>query len=298
MDSSGKESPSENEMDSYYNQSLAGDYSIVRDKFKTLYNDIMQNPEIYTSEKASIAGKIICLHSDMQCMTGNHADCSKTLNTIYATEILPALQNMRYLYLKRQYGHNLRLNFLLNQAASKYQECIQLQIDQTSFYGEIMTNLAETFCWVSPKKALNYAELSITFNKKFSNKLEQSKAYSSQVISYSLLGSFENAEESYQKAKNISVEAQYEAGILFSEVAAIVLHISQNQYQEADEKLKLAKLRIEKIEVYNTFLPLIYILCGKHAEARDSMEKLQCIPNTNQAMLRIKHIANQIKTGI
>ena len=159
-------------------------------------------------------------HADMLIMDGQLLDGSRLLLEAYESlERVP----LDWAEMVRHRGHAFRFSFVFEQAEALYHAAISAVPRARSLQGKLQTNLAETFCWCDPERAIVAANLSTELNFRLGNKIELAKAEAARAIALAKLGQIEPAVDSIAKSSGHARTAGYKAGGAFALQAEAVL---------------------------------------------------------------------------
>ena len=128
-------------------------------------------------------------------------------------------------------GHIYRFNFLLEDASARYLNALRIAIKTNSIglQGKLYNNLAETFCWISPERAIDYGERSLHINRELKSPVEIGKTLAALSISYVLQGNVEKAIQSATDSRKLQEEIGYEGGVLFANVAFAIISMAKKR---------------------------------------------------------------------
>lgn len=178
-------------------------------------------------------------------------------------------------------GHIYRFNYMFEMALDIYLSSRELLKYEKSLSheGKIYTNLAESYCYIDPTKALEYAKKSIEINSKIDANIEIGKAYAAAGISCALLHRFEDALNYAQKGISIQEETGYRSGVLFAKVSMYLSSYLSNtaSQDQLDEILQSIYNLQNELNVYSYLLLPVYVITDNRkaiASLKDSIEWL------------------------
>lgn len=206
------------ELEVAYLTELAGDYRQAREEFRKLEERVGR---FDPTNRVSL--RLRLYHADMLIMDGQLREGSRILLEAYEAD---GLSKVDWIELVRHRGHAFRFSFLLETAESLYLQAMQAaeEIGSLPLQGKLWTNLAETYCWHDPHRALEAASRSIELNSRFGNRIELAKCNAAKGIAFAKLGEFTPATEAIDEARLQSEQVGYPAGVAFSQQASSVLH--------------------------------------------------------------------------
>lgn len=206
------------ELEVAYLTELAGNYKDARVEFAALEE---RQPAFDPSKRSHL--RLRLYHADMQIMDGELTQGSRLLLETYEANHLSKLD---WIELVRHRAHAFRFSFLFETAERLYLQARQaaIEIGSEPLEGKLWTNLAETYCWHDPERALEAAEHSIELNSRHANLIELAKCAAARGIALAKLGEFDPAEAAVNGAVLQAERVGYPAGIVFSIQATAVTH--------------------------------------------------------------------------
>jgi hypothetical protein len=207
------------ELELAYLTELTGDYATARDDFRRLNELTTHHDEFDPTDRTHMRARL--WHADMLIMDGELKDGSRLLSEAY--EALGKGIPMDWAELARHRGHALRFSFLLEPAEALYLEAIRTVAGVRALEGKLQTNLAETYCWWDPERALNAAKRSTEINLDLGSKIELAKCETARAIALAKMDDLHAARCAITKAVGYARAVGYRAGIAFALQAEAVV---------------------------------------------------------------------------
>ena len=204
------------EMEIAYLSELAGNYSRAREDFRRLDEG---SDALDYSDRTSL--RVRLHHADMQLMDGRFVDASRLL--LEAAEAVGPAAQLTWAEFVRHRGHALRFSMMLREAEDLYLQAMRVAVDAPALLGKLQTNLAETYCWYAPERALEAAALSSELNRRLGSRIEVSKSEAARAVALAGLGEAVAARDAARRAYEGADAAGYPAGIAFALQAAAVI---------------------------------------------------------------------------
>ena len=100
---------------------------------------------------------------------------------------------------------------------------MRVAVDAPALLGKLQTNLAETYCWYAPERALEAAALSSELNGRLGSRIEVAKLEAARAVALAGLGEVVAARDAARRAAEEADGAGYPAGVAFALQAAAVI---------------------------------------------------------------------------
>ena len=175
-------------------------------------------------------------------------------------------------------GHIYRFNFMLDDALGKYINAMELarKFNILGLQGKLYNNLAESYCWLDPDKALEYGEKSIDINKNLNAPVEYGKTYAAMSIASSMKGDFSSSLKYSDLALSTQEQVKYLGGIVYAYGSYCFMYIKKGDKDKfLDYYNKMKKLVGNLGALEYTMLP--YYLYLNAPELQDISKNIQWI---------------------
>ena len=200
------------ELEGAYLGELAGNYSGARESFREL--DARARP-FDPTDRTHLRARLH--HADILLLDGRFHDASRLV--LEASEALGPRAPLDWAELVRHRGHVFRFCFLLREAEDLYVQAIRVAAEAPALVGKLQTNLAETYCWSEPERALDASAVSREVNVRLGNRIELVKCDVASAIALAKLGDFRRARNHAAQAAAQAREVGYPAGAAFAQQA-------------------------------------------------------------------------------
>jgi len=249
---------------------LSGKYDLALTKYKELkvrLECIRENIDPHTYSTINIK------YIDLLFLNGKFNTALRMTNDLTYGSTMQLMDRVEILRVR---GHIYRFNFMLQEAEDIYHSTMELlkQEKSLSHKGKIYNNLAETYCYINPEKALDFSAKSIEINSKIEAMIELGKTYAAASIACALLNRFEEAIDYAKKGIDVQKEAGYPSGVLFAKISLFISkYLSKTVEQnELDEILYNVNELMNDIQVYH-FLQLPIYVITRNTAAIDNMKE-------------------------
>lgn len=204
------------EIEIAYLSELSGNYSRARDEFRRLDEG---SDSLDSSDRTSLRARLH--HADIQLMDGRFVDASRLL--LEAAEAVGPAAQLTWAEFVRHRGHTLRFSMMLGEAEDLYLQAMRVVVDAPALLGKLQTNLAETYCWHLPERALEAAALANEFNSRLGSRIELAKSEAARAVALARLGEVLAARDAARRGAEQAHAAGYPAGVAFALQAAAVV---------------------------------------------------------------------------
>lgn len=243
---------------------LAGDYAEVRG---TLRHLAARTEPFDPGDRTQLRSRMY--HAGMLILDGSFRESSMLLaETHDAVDALRPGANVDWAELVRYRGHAHRFSFTLDKAEELYLRAMQAtgSGEAPGLLGRLQTNLAETYCWYDPRRALGAADASVEINLGLGNPIELAKSHTARGIALAKLERFDAARQVIAVAANQAEEVGYTAGVAFALQARVVAEwLAGDNDAASGASSKLAAI-VERMETYTHLQAIPLLLLGEDAE--------------------------------
>lgn len=243
---------------------LSGDYSRVRESLRLLAE--AADP-FNAADRTQLRSRMY--HAGMLILDGAFRESSQLLaethDAIDAVEPGPIVD---WAELIRYRGHANRFSFTLENAEKLYLRAMRSTAsgEAPGLLGRLQTNLAETYCWYDPRRALGAADASAEINLKLGNPLELAKCGVARGIALAKLGKFKAARGAIAEAAAQAEEVGYLSGIAFAKQAMVVTEwLADNRGQAETASVELTGI-VDQLDTYAHLQAVPFLLLGHETE--------------------------------
>jgi len=251
-------------LEATYVYGVAGESARARNGFEQLVHATAHLP---AGDRARVRSRLH--YADMLMVDGNFRESSRLLLETY--ESLES-DSITWGELVRVRGHAYRFSFVFEEAERLYLEAMKVTTgdEAPALFGRLQTNLAETYCWHDPERALAAADAAAEVNGRLNNLTELTKCSSARSIALAKLGRFDAAREAIEEATRRAREVRYLGGIAFAlQATAVTAGLAG---EDAELRTATAELgaMVTRLETYSHLMAVPYILGGN----RDGLQQL------------------------
>jgi hypothetical protein len=219
-----------------YLSELAGNYAKAREEFKVLDSP---RDRLTSGNRTQVRARLH--HADVLMMDGDFVESSRML--LDALEQVGAETPLLWAELVRQRGHAFRFSYSFAEAEALYLQAIATSAGSGAMLARLHTNLAETYCWSEPRRAVEAVSLAYELNARLGNRIELAKCDAAKAITFARLGEAVAAREAALSARIDAATAGYPAGVAFAVQAAAIVHtLSGDAAAAARSRLELADI--------------------------------------------------------
>ena len=235
---------------------LLGHYDIAQREYEQLASGLESNPEDHAHYV-----KVLRQLADIYFLRGQFSHAVEILQRLLASSLygdLERAENLRIL------GHIYRFNFYLAKAELLYNQSLAIaeKLSSIGLIGKLYTNLAETLCWVNPRKAIAIGEKALHHNGDLESQIEVGKTRAALAIAHALEGS--NLQKAYYNARTAAIvqtEVGYRSGILFAKLAEAIACMVTGRRNAVIRLIRTIEETIADLGVYRFIqLPLLVYL--------------------------------------
>lgn len=248
------------ELEAAYVRGLAGAYTQGREDVRRLV-EITQpfNPSNRTHVRARM------YHGGMLLLDGSFRESSRLLLETY--EAVDPGSTIDWGELVRYRGHAHRFSFVLDQAEDLYLRALQSTTERRApaLLGRLHTNLAETYCWYEPHRALEAAAAAVEIHGALGNQIELAKCDAARGIALAKLSEFAKARHVIARAVRVAEEVGYQAGIAFALQARVIAEWLAEQRDAASVACSQLSAVVERMDTYRHLQACPFLILGNEA---------------------------------
>jgi tetratricopeptide (TPR) repeat protein len=260
------------ELEGAYVKGLSGDYPQARKDFRRLARGSERwDPGDRTQVRARM------YYGGMLLMDGAFRESSRLLLETY--EAVDRDANPDWGELVRYRGHAHRLSFALDQAEELYLRAMHATRAgrAPALLGRLHTNLAETYCWTEPLRALEAADYAAKIHKALGNRIELAKCDAARGIALSALGDCEQAREVIDRSLLRAEEVGYRAGVAFALQAKVVAEWRAGEGEASAASCRELWTLVESMGTYLHLQVAPLFLVGHDAEVARLVSQIEWI---------------------
>ncbi|WP_290704805.1 tetratricopeptide repeat protein [Ferroplasma sp. Type II] len=215
---------------------------------------------------------------DLTFLSGRFRDSMKILESASGET---NMDSGIYAELLRIEGHIYRFNFMLEEAIGKYFNSLELArtLNILGLQGKIYNNLAESYCWIQPEKAIEYGNKSLEINKNLNAPVEYGKTYAAMSIACSMNGDFSSSLKYSDMALSTQEGIKYPGGMLYAHGSYCLLYLmsgNHDKFMMHYSEMKNLVHRLNAVEF--TMIP--YYIYLNSPELKYIVENMQWIDFT------------------
>lgn len=202
-----------------YARSLTGQYDEAARQFRELYNSVLYQPLTRNVRRVHLVfGDILTLQGRFRQALEPFCILTNSTRSCEGNEI-------EFAEALRHQGHIQRFNFDFALAEERYKIATgfaQMHHSE-ALAAKLSTNMAETYCWSDPRRALDHATDAIERNRRLRNRIEIGKALAAQAIAFAALGRCDDAMHAATEARKVQSTEGYASGVLFADLAGYMV---------------------------------------------------------------------------
>ncbi|HEX6752648.1 MAG TPA: hypothetical protein VF093_03560 [Solirubrobacterales bacterium] len=243
-------------LEAAYVSAVAGDSVRARTDFERL---VQETAHPAADERTRVRAQLN--YADMSMVDGRFRSSSQLLRE--ACESFES-DPIYWGEMVRVRGHAHRFSFALQDAEQLYLEAMRVtENDQApALLGRLRTNLAETYCWHDPERALDAADVAAEANGRLNNQTELAKNGAAKGIALAKLGRFDPAREAIADAARRAEEVGYRAGVAFALQATTVTEALAGEEDRMRSATAELDAVITEIDTYFHLMAVPHLLCG------------------------------------
>jgi tetratricopeptide (TPR) repeat protein len=248
------------ELEASYVQGLAGEYAKARSGFKRI---VSRSHHFDPGDRTHVRARMY--HGGMLLMDGAFRQSSSLLAETY--DAVHPDQNPDWGELVRYRGHAYRFSVALDEAESLYLRAMRSASEDQSpaLLGRLHTNLAETYCWSEPHRAVVAAEDAAKIHASLGNRIELAKCDAALGVALSKLGDVEGARVAVAKAVRRATDVGYQAGVAFALQAGVVTEWFANDHEAAAAACRELTALVDRMGTYRHLQAIPFLLLGDDA---------------------------------
>lgn len=231
------------EVEAAYLSEISGNYTRAR---LELHNLDRSAVPFDPTERSHLRARLY--NADMLVMDGRFIEASRLL--LEASELVGLHSPLDWAELVRHRGHAFRFSFLLEEAEHLYLQALRSCVGAPAMIGKLQTNLAETYCWSDPNRALKAAESATELNLKLGNRIEIAKCDAARAIALAKKGEYRAAEDAALRASAEAEGATYPAGLAFALQAVAISAGIEGQPGGLRRALAALRSRVDALGTY------------------------------------------------
>ena len=258
-----------------YLRELAGEYPRARKEFRRLAKEA---EPFDPNDRIQVRSRLY--HADMLTMDGKLIQGSDLLHKTY--EAIGYREIVNWGELVRHQGHCFRFSFLLEKAAELYTRALEKTREAPGMTAKLHTNLAETYCWFEPERALESGELSAEAHRVSGNEIELCKCQAACGIAFARLEDFKSAQAAAKEARRLGNSADYPAGVAFGIQAEAVIGRLERKPAKLRGAIKRLTVATDKLGTYG-HLTVAPLLLRDEAEFAKAAAKYEWIESAGLA---------------
>ena len=186
-----------------------------------------------------------------------------------------------YAELLRIEGHIYRFNFMLEEAIGKYFNSLELvrTLNILGLEGKIYNNLAESYCWIQPEKAIEYGNKSLEINKNLNAPVEYGKTYAAMSIACSMKGDFSSGLKYSDIALSTQEGIKYPGGMLYAQGSYCLMYLKKGNHDKFMMHYSEMKNLVRRLNAVE-FTMIPYYIYLNSPELKYIVENMQWIDFT------------------
>ncbi|WMT50533.1 MAG: tetratricopeptide repeat protein [Ferroplasma sp.] len=252
---------------------VMGRFSDALTTFKGIsekYKDNMSR-ELYLKSQNQIG--------DLTFLSGKFSDAMNIMESAYGKQNTNCVLFAEMIRIE---GHIYRFNFMFENALEKYFNAMELarKFNILRLQGELYNNLAESYCWFDPEKALEYGKKSVEINKNLNAPVEYGKTYAALSIASSMRGDFSSSLKYSDLAMDTQEQVKYPGGMVYAQGSYCFMYIktgNMNKFMKHYREMKRIVGNLGAIKY--TMLP--YYVYLNAPELRDMEKNMQWLDYEN-----------------
>jgi tetratricopeptide (TPR) repeat protein len=233
------------DLETAYVRGLAGDYAHAREDFRRLADRAVRfNPADRTQRRARL------YQGGMLLMDGAFRESSRLLLETY--EAVDPDATADWGELVRYRGHAHRFSFALDVAEELYLRAMRSVTEGSApaLLGRLQTNLAETYCWSDPPRALEAAANAAEIHAALGNRIELAKCDTARGVALAKLGEFDQARQVIARATRTAKEVGYQGGLAFALQAMAIAEWLAGDHDGARVTAEQLAVVVERMDTY------------------------------------------------
>lgn len=244
-------------LEAAYVSGLAGDYARARADFRRIAESTVPfDPSDRTHVRARM------YQGGMLLMDGAFRQSSRLLLETY--DAVNPHETADWGELVRYRGHSHRFSLALEQAEELYLRAMGSTAHgrAPALLGRLHTNLAETYCWFDPCRALEAAHTAETIHAALGNRIELAKCDAARGIALAKLGEFAKARDATARALLRADEVGYQGGVAFALQATVVAEWLAQDRDAAIRACRQLSDTVGRMGTYRHLLMIPFVLLG------------------------------------
>ncbi len=243
---------------------VMGNFPDALDTFKKISKKYKNNKdeELYIKSQNQIG--------DLTFLSGKFSDAMAILESISGEQKRDSVLFAEALRIE---GHIYRFNFMLEDAIGKYFNSMELarKLNILGLQGELYNNLAESYCWFDPEKAIEYGQKSLEINHYLNAPVEYGKTYAALSIANSIRGNFASSLKYSDLALATQEQVKYPGGMVYAHGSYCLIYLKTGNTDKFMEHYSEMKKLVGKLgAIEYTMLPYYVYL---NAPELKNMEK-------------------------
>ena len=237
---------------------LSGNYPLAFNSYKELIEDHELFNSLEHDQRTLINATY--KYGDLLFLYGRFIESK---NVLFNIDLSKNISEANKYEVIRTRAHIYRLNYHFDTAYKMYKKILDSN-DKTDYriIANTTTSMAENLQFSNPKEAIIYATDAIEKNTKINSSMEIGKAYAAKSVAHTMLDQYDDALYCYKKAYEIQSKNGYKSGVLFAEIAKLILlyYCKDCLDTTLDDSLNDIKSLWKDIGVYYSFGIIIELL--------------------------------------
>lgn len=220
-------------------------------------------------------GKIKIYLADCLMLTGKFQDAYMQFDDyMEAIEPYTKIKGNDIFEAKKQKGHCLRFNFLLDEASAAYSELYAQFGHDSVTKSYCLTCLCETKCYFEPDYVISHFQTAVEQAKKAGQERSRAKIYCSLGIAYTVKRNFAKALQYIRESAKLYKKCHYSAGEFFAHLAKCYYYYAKGG-SVSSERIKKAEAYASQLDVYGYLLLPLYLMKKDKSKVALLAEKYQ-----------------------
>jgi tetratricopeptide (TPR) repeat protein len=276
------------DLEAAYVKGLAGDYAQARKDFRRLAE---RSYPFDPSDRTHVRARMY--QGGMLMMDGSFRQSSRLLLETYDAVDSDATADWGELV--RYRGHSHRFSFVLDQAEELYLRAMHSTTEgrAPALLGRLHTNLAETYCWFEPRRALEAADVAVEIHAALGNQIELAKCDAARGIALAKLGEFEKARDVILRAVLLAENVGYQGGLAFALQARVIAEWLAENPDAADAACRQLTGVVERMGTYGHLQTAPFLLLGDDAGFARLVSEIEWLTETSIDA----QVANYLRSG-
>ena len=234
--------------------------------------------------------------ADLQMLRGRFVEALKAFEELAKDEKNPLWQAE----LLRFRGHIYRFNFHLVEAEQHYSQSLDKSksVQAEAMQGKVLTNFAETLCWIAPLQAIEYANKAIEINQQVIAPIEVGKAMAAKAIALAAIGKGKDALNVAEQAIKLQTKNGYRSGVLFALQAQGLSYFTLGNRDQARSLLAQMEKLVQEIGGMYAYIPMLLSILFSSKSIDNFAKRFQWLnfERTDQEVISILSIFGKLSS--